>query len=165
MMERLDAALTDAGVALGTAAGRRRRSIDQHAMACVRAAKALAEFRERRARDGEAPRDEALDARLWREIEEHQRRMEELPVETNPPGAERQSGERPRGAAGRRADGEPSDVAPPLLASSPLRPVTCRLAVLPSSSRRCAIIPSCGFVRRSRGAFGRGSFDAAMAGG
>ena len=57
---------------------RKQRLIQQHGMACAGAAKALAELREARLRDGDSPALRALDRRLRQEIDEHQRRMQEL---------------------------------------------------------------------------------------
>ena len=52
--------------------------IEQHAMACAGAAKALAELREARERDGDSPALRALDHRLRQELDEHRRRMHAL---------------------------------------------------------------------------------------
>ena len=57
---------------------RTHRLVEQHAMACAGAAKALAELREARERDGDSPALRALDHRLRQELDEHRRRMHAL---------------------------------------------------------------------------------------
>jgi hypothetical protein len=54
------------------------RMIEQHAMACAGAAKALSELRDTRKRTGDTPALRAHERRLQREIEAHQRRIQAL---------------------------------------------------------------------------------------
>ncbi len=57
---------------------RSKRLVEQHAMACACAAKALSEAREARARGGDTRAARALERRLRLEIAEHQQRMQAL---------------------------------------------------------------------------------------
>ncbi len=54
------------------------KQIEQHAMACAGAAKALSELREVREQTGDSPALRAHERRLQREIEAHQRRIQAL---------------------------------------------------------------------------------------
>ena len=56
----------------------RTRAIEELALACAGAAKAISELRERLIRDGEDPATHALMRQLSQEITEHQTRMRAL---------------------------------------------------------------------------------------